>query len=107
MADPLDNAGTGDNCIEPQVQLTFMPWPNPAGTWGTAPQPGGNWVSQQGASYDPGMPFGKYTICLVDTAPSPDKYMKFAYDNTRANGAATTVKSESTGASWSGTSCVG
>ena len=30
------------------------------------------------------MPFGKYTICLVDTAPSPDEYLKFTYDNTRA-----------------------
>jgi hypothetical protein len=104
----LDNTGTGDGCTEPQVQLTFMNWPSPAGTWGTPPGTGApttNWVSQQGASYDPGMPFGKYTICLVDTAPNPDQYQKFTYDNTRANGATSTTVNPATG--WSGTSCVG
>jgi type II secretory pathway pseudopilin PulG len=101
----LDNAGTNDSCTEPQVQLTLTNWPAPAGTWGTAP--GGNptnWVSQ-GTPFDPGMPYGKYTICLVDTARSPRQYLSFAYDNTRAGGAAATVTNPTTG--WTSTSCIG
>jgi type II secretory pathway pseudopilin PulG len=95
----LDNAGTGDSCTESRVQLTFTDWPG--GTWGTFPSGTGstNWVTQQGATFDPGMPYGKYTICIRDTAPSPDQYQKFTYDNTRANGATATTTNGSQ--SWS------
>src|SRR4029078_297296 len=81
----LDNSGTGDGCTEPQVPLTLMSWPSPAGTWGTPPGTGApttNWVSQQGATFDPCMPYGKYTICLRDT--NAGRYQTFTYDNARA-----------------------
>jgi type II secretory pathway pseudopilin PulG len=102
-----DNSATGDACTEPQVQLTFMNWP--AGVWGTTPPAGAGktsgYVTQTGGTYDPGLPYGQYTICLRDTAPSPDKYRTFTYDNTKAGGATTTVVNPT--GSWVTTSCIG
>jgi hypothetical protein len=102
-----DNAGTGSSCTEAQIPLTYMAWP--ATGWGTEPSGGGgNWVSQPGAAYDPGMPYGKYTICVQDTAPNPDQFQTYTYDNTKAGGltgAGTPITNASW--SWSSTSCVG
>jgi type II secretory pathway pseudopilin PulG len=102
-----DNSTTGDACTESQVQLTFMTWPG--GVWGTTPPAGAGktsgYVSQTGATYDPGMPYGKYTICLRDTAPNPDQYRTFTYDNTKALGLTTTVVNPT--GSWTTASCIG
>jgi type II secretory pathway pseudopilin PulG len=48
------------------------------------------WASQSASSFDPGLPFGTYKVCLLDT--SSNKYYKPAdYTNLTASGPATTV----------------
>ena len=97
-------ASATDACSEPKVQMALKSWPT-TGTWGTAPgSTTSNWVVQNddvATQFDPGMPFGKYTICVWDKAPN--RYATFTYDNTVPGGLATTtavIKS-----SWSTTSC--
>lgn len=86
-------ATTDDACVEPRMQMALKPWPNPVGTWGNPPGtpslPTTNWVGRNDATnFDPGMPYGTYTICLHDTKNS--RYQTFPYDNTDPGGAATT-----------------
>jgi prepilin-type N-terminal cleavage/methylation domain-containing protein len=47
-------------------------------------------LSKKTTSYDPGLPFGKWTICVLDTTPNPDKGFRLntAYDNTAPTGQA-------------------
>jgi type II secretory pathway pseudopilin PulG len=87
-----------DGCGEASVPMVVTTWPNPAGAWGAAP--GGNttgWLSKSGAAYDPGMPFGKYTICVMD---SRGQFKSFPYDNTKL--ATPAAWDQGT---WSGTDC--
>ena len=57
-----------EDCDEPVYELTTKGWPG--GTWGTnAPssKPNDHWLSQPGTDFDPGLPFGNYKICVVDS----------------------------------------
>ena len=96
----------GQACSEPQVRMKFAGWPG-TGVWGLTPPenaPNTNWVVQNIAGFDPGMPFGDYTICLQDTKPNTDQYLKFRYDNTTAGGAGATSANPTTG--WTSQRCV-
>ncbi len=93
-----------DTCAEPQVLMAVTNWPSPVGTWGNAPGTvTAGWVDQAGTGFDPGMPFGKYDICVKDTAKS--KYQTFAYDNTIL-GLPTTTVTNASAAPWTSTNCV-
>jgi type II secretory pathway pseudopilin PulG len=99
----LNKSVASDTCTEPQVQMAVTSWPSPVGTWGAAPgSVTTGWIEQAGAGFDPGMPYGNYTICVKDTAKS--KYQSFLYDNTQPGGAATTIVN--TAQSWTSTNCV-
>ena len=89
----------GDPCTEPRVQMALKAWPI---AWGAAPQNGGNWVVRNDATFDPGMPFGTYEICVQDTAPNPDQYQTFTYDNRAPGGQTATVNNPG---SWSNGTC--
>jgi type II secretory pathway pseudopilin PulG len=97
--------GSTDSCPEPVYKLTTTAWP--ATGWGTEPQAGGHWVSQAGTSYDPGMPFGKYSICLRDNGRGWT-YGGADYDNTTQNGVQTTlqISGPSTASSWNANTCL-
>jgi type II secretory pathway pseudopilin PulG len=91
-----------DACVEPRVQMALKAWPSPPGTWGTQPSGAGLWVVRNDATFDPGMPYGTYEVCVSDTAPSPDVYQTFDYDNTVVGGQASTVANSGT---WRNGSC--
>jgi type II secretory pathway pseudopilin PulG len=99
----LNKSVASDTCTEPQVQMAIQTWPSPAGTWGTAPVATTGWVVQSGTGFDPGMPYGNYTICVKDTAAS--KYQSFTYDNTVLGGVTSTRVN--TADAWTSTNCVG
>jgi hypothetical protein len=81
--------GSTDSCAPPVYELTTKPHPSPPRTGGTTTALNTNhWLSQIGSAYDPGMPFGKYDICLVHKVGSVTKryITTTAYDNTSATG---------------------
>jgi type II secretory pathway pseudopilin PulG len=96
--------GSTDACPEPVYKLTTTAWPTSG--WGTEPETGGHWVSQAGAGFDPGMPFGKYSICLRDNGQGWT-YGGSDYDNTTQNGVQTTlqISGPSNSNSWNTTKC--
>jgi type II secretory pathway pseudopilin PulG len=98
----LQKSDPSDTCTEPQVPLTWMTWP--AG-WGTAPATGGVWASQPGATFDPGLPYGKYQICIKDTKSGTTRYQSFPFDNTKSD-AGTTNLTKNTSVAWTTTNCV-
>ncbi len=63
--------GSTDACPEPVYKLTTTAWPSSTSGWGAEPEAGGHWVSQ-GTAFDPGMPFGVYSICLRDNGQGLD-----------------------------------
>jgi type II secretory pathway pseudopilin PulG len=81
-----------DPCPQPIYTLTTKPWPG--GAWGSAPRTspdtattatnGNHFVSQVGTDFDPGMPFGRYKICLRHSGRG--KMMTGDYDNTSPDG---------------------
>jgi len=94
-------------------QMLIKDWPT-AG-WDPAPTLTKNWVVQNSTDWDPGMPFGKYTVCLVDSTSTTKQYWSTTYDNTNpssnvnASGVPTTVEIPGTAvakSNWSTTSCV-
>jgi type II secretory pathway pseudopilin PulG len=87
-------ASSTDPCTElTRVQMALKAWPG--GTWGSAPgSKTTNWVVQNdgvAGQFDPGMPFGNYTICVWDKAPNPDRYTSFNYDNSLPGGSTSTA----------------
>jgi type II secretory pathway pseudopilin PulG len=93
-----------DSCSEPVYELTTLPWP--AADWGTEPQSGGHWVSQSG-TFDPGMPFGTYKICLRQNNRSWLWSNGDVYDNTSVDGkrpGVTEIVPPSSSGSWSSSS---
>jgi type II secretory pathway pseudopilin PulG len=92
--------GSTDACPEPVYKLTTTAWPTTG--WGTEPEAGGHWVSQ-GTAFDPGMPFGKYSICLRDNG-SGWTYGS-VYDNTSQDGVQTTVQISGPSSGWSSGTC--
>jgi type II secretory pathway pseudopilin PulG len=102
----LNKSAPGDTCTEAQVPMSLQTWPSgaSAGTWGAAPGAATtNWVVQTGATFDPGMPYGNYQICVKDTAAN--RYQSFAYDNTAPGGAGTTANNNAP--LWTPTNCIG
>jgi type II secretory pathway pseudopilin PulG len=91
-----------DTCVEPVVQLYTVGWPSPVvalpSGWGAAPRATGNpsgttnnnhWVSKSSSTFDPGMPFGQYKICLFDVTNGRYTSIPLTYDNTVPNGVPT------------------
>jgi hypothetical protein len=58
-----------DSCTEARWDMVTTNWDSARFGTRVATNGGGNdhWVSQSGGTFDPGMPFGTYTICLRDT----------------------------------------
>ena len=52
--------------------------------------PSYGWLSQQPGTYDPGLPFGKWKICVNDTTKGKS-VSNSSYDNTATAGQATTT----------------
>ena len=82
---------TSDCADETQPYVFYTAtWPASLGTMpdGQGSVPAQGWASQSSASFDPGLPFGTYSVCLLDT--SSNKYYKpsASYDNTAVNGSA-------------------
>lgn len=99
----LEKSAPSDTCTQPQVQMALQTWPSPVGTWGAAPSGVAiGWVVQSGAGFDPGMPYGNYTICVKDTAKN--RYQSFTYNNTAPGGGSPTRVN--TADSWTSTNCV-
>lgn len=93
-----------EDCVAPQVRLAIKNWPGGA-PWGTNSPDGqsanSNWVVQNDATgFDPGLPYGDWTICLYDT--SSRRYQSFPYNNKRVGGATSTTVNSGT---WSNTKC--
>jgi type II secretory pathway pseudopilin PulG len=60
-----------EDCTMPVYELTTKAWP--ASGWGTPPssKPTDHWLVTAGTtSFDPGMPFGDYKLCVVDSSSS-------------------------------------
>jgi hypothetical protein len=88
------SSASSDTCAEPTVQMALMDWPG--GTWGNNPGGGtSGWVSQSTGTFDPGMPFGKYTVCVRDTSGTQKKYWTGTIDDTPVAGSANTTVTSS------------
>jgi hypothetical protein len=96
--------GSTDSCAEPVYKLTTAAWP--ASGWDTEPEAGGHWVTQAGTDFDPGMPFGRYSICLRDNGRGWTYGAD--YDNTTQNGVQTTlqISGSSNSNSWTANTCL-
>jgi type II secretory pathway pseudopilin PulG len=95
------SSSSSDDCVEEWFELTTMTHPSPA------PSPSTHFVSQKGGSFDPGMPFGKYTICIRDTGASNRVWTYGEYDNTAPRGRSSTLTitpPTSSSTQWSSTS---
>lgn len=96
-----------DSCADEVFQYTVMDYP--ATGWGTRPGTYQGYVSQDKNIYDPGLPFGTYSICLFDkTANRSLQYTTNTatqYDNKTANGSALVTINQSTGWSNVGVTC--
>jgi type II secretory pathway pseudopilin PulG len=102
--------GTSECTDEAAYRYTTMTWPT---GWGTGRPTDANstgYVSQTTSSFDPGLPFGKYTVCLQDVASSKVYKPTGAsgtYDNTTAdsNKNLSTYTYSPTNGSWVTGSC--
>jgi prepilin-type N-terminal cleavage/methylation domain-containing protein len=95
-------ASDTSSCDEHSYELYSMLWANnSSATWGSAPRNSSSstvnptynknhWLSSVATTFDPGMPFGKYRLCVIDTVAH--KYGRTSstalYDNTAADGSA-------------------
>jgi type II secretory pathway pseudopilin PulG len=92
--------GSTDACPEPVYKLTTTAWPTTG--WGGEPETGGHWVSQA-TTFDPGMPFGKYSICLRDNGRG--WVYPTDYDNTTQDGVQTTLQISGPSSGWNTSVC--
>lgn len=96
----LPSPTTADKCsdvVNPR-DMKVASWDT--NVWGSLPAKPSNlsdkgWVWQNVTGLDPGMPFGKYKVCLYDTTKKV--YWGGAYDNTSPSGPDTTVEVPPTG----------
>lgn len=97
----------GDACPDFQGKdLPTMAWPSGLGTVPSGAGASSGFVSSSSTEFDPGMPFGTYTVCLRDVNVSPNKWFNAVttYDNTAPTGRATTLElGNSTSSNWSTT----
>lgn len=107
----LQAVGT-ETCSEfPRQKLAAKTWPTTG--WGSNPTGDANrtrnWVVQDSTTFDPGLPFGTYKICLQDGSKSWSTTSGNHYDNTKpAKTGSTlggTVEIPPSGASWSNSTC--
>jgi hypothetical protein len=82
-----------ESCDEDSYRLYGMGWgAGSAASWGTVPRTSGtypnHWLSSASNSFDPGMPFGKYRFCVIDTEKKKYSVTGTDYDNTSVNGGA-------------------
>ncbi|HEX6024353.1 MAG TPA: carboxypeptidase-like regulatory domain-containing protein [Solirubrobacter sp.] len=84
-----------EECAQPVYQLTTAAWPSSG--WGSVKS--GHWVSQERPAFEPGMPFGKYELCLV--YGTRGSLVSTLYDNTAPNGRQTTVDISQADSTWS------
>jgi type II secretory pathway pseudopilin PulG len=94
-------AFNSDTCTDEVFKYTVMDYP-PTG-WGTRPSPFTGYVSQDSTTFDPGLPFGTYSICLRDKTNNKG-VAAGTYDNTKAGGQTLTSINIS-GGSWGSTTC--
>jgi hypothetical protein len=87
---PIKPASAADEeCVDtPAYTFTTASWP---AAWGAAPNGVTlGYASQSATTFDPGLPFGTYSICLIDPRGSQsDRFRPYGvYDNTQVNGGA-------------------
>jgi prepilin-type N-terminal cleavage/methylation domain-containing protein len=88
-----------EDCDPPVYTLTTMTYP--ASDWAPAPSNTAHWVTQGDRTYfDPGMPFGKYKLCLKDNQGYGSN-VSALYDNTVPDGQSTPVVLDQSPSSWS------
>jgi hypothetical protein len=102
---PIKPASAGDEeCVDtPQYTFVSATWPNSG--WGTANRNQLGWASRSATTFDPGLPFGEYSLCLVDTTRSSRQYHNAGtYDNRSVNGAGASILNPANNR-WSSTPC--
>jgi prepilin-type N-terminal cleavage/methylation domain-containing protein len=72
-----------DTCVDPPIRLYLTTWNSAAG-FGTPPSPGTHYMSTRSGSFDPGLPFGYYDICLRNGTQSA--VVVSDYDNSSPDG---------------------
>jgi|tagenome__1003787_1003787.scaffolds.fasta_scaffold20975833_3 type II secretory pathway pseudopilin PulG len=92
-----------DTCTDEVFKYTVMDYP--ATGWGTRPSSFTGYVSQDKNTFDPGLPFGTYSVCLRDTANNKGVAVAGTYDNTKAAAQSLTTINLSSG--WQGTTACG
>ncbi len=103
---------TSDCADETQPYVyTVMDYPATGTGWGTRPSTYTAYVSQTSSSFDPGLPYGKFTVCIQDATTTNRIWKPTAasglqtYDNT-ANTPHALIKYDTTPAStWTTGSC--
>ena len=104
-------AFNSDSCADDVFKYTVADYPLTG--WGTRPGAFTGYVSQDPLVFDPGLPFGTYSICVVDkTIPASPRTLQYTtasastqYDNTTPNGASALL-TINTGTGWtSGATC--
>jgi type II secretory pathway pseudopilin PulG len=89
------SAFSTDSCTEARYELATM-----TNDWtGTT-----HWVSQRGSTFDPGMPFGEYTLCLRDTNLVRGANVTGTYDNRSPDGGAS-LSINGNSLSWASGTC--
>jgi type II secretory pathway pseudopilin PulG len=78
-----------DTCADDPFKYTVMDYPLTG--WGTRPGTFTNYVSQDKLLFDPGLPFGTYSICLRDTVNNEGLKYPTDYDNRSADGRTSTL----------------
>jgi type II secretory pathway pseudopilin PulG len=88
-----------DTCADEVFRYTVRDYP--ATGWGSRPNPYTGYVSQDTATFDPGLPYGTYSICLRDKTNSKGVAVSTKYNNVDVGAHALVTISQSTG--WQGT----
>jgi hypothetical protein len=99
-----------DDCADDKFVYTVMDYPSSG--WGTRPSSYQGFATQTSSTFDPGLPFGTYSICLYDKNTS--KSLQYTtgtstqYDNKDPNGRTSASSNTliNTGSGWvSGNQC--
>jgi hypothetical protein len=94
-----------DSCSETRYRLVTMAWDSTR--FGTRTVGAGNdhWTSQPDGQFDPGMPFGWYTLCVRDTRQGYGATVTGTYNNTNPDGSAHLLINSSNLSSWATGTC--
>jgi type II secretory pathway pseudopilin PulG len=103
-------AFAADSCVEPPYVMTIMDYP----ATGWVPTPAANptdrlgWASQTSSTFDPGLPFGDYTLCIQDnTVPATPRVYQpgGTYSNKSVDGGPLLTVTATGGTSWPTGTC--